>query len=79
MLVPLFLDGMKILPKKFSPQCLVALPHLSKIFILTAYVLLAGCSTLSDGKFVSRDGKTSPFQADKQLPYELPSDPTRRY
>ncbi len=61
------------------PQAFVV--HKIMRFLLVILVLLAaitGCASLLDGKFVTQDGKESPF---KQAPdrYEVPTDPTARY
>ena len=48
------------------------------VVMVTLLAALSGCSKLLDGKFVTKDGKESPF---KPLPdkYEVPTDPTARY
>jgi hypothetical protein len=53
---------------------------LVKAFVLMAILLpaLNGCASLMDGKFVTKDGKESPFNP---LPdrYAPPKDPTARF
>jgi hypothetical protein len=58
-----------VVVEKMTKHCLV---------FLALVTLLTGCATLMDGKFVTKDGKESPF---KQKPdrYEVPTDPTARY
>jgi hypothetical protein len=48
------------------------------LVFLSLLAALAGCASLMDAKFVTKDGKESPF---KPMPdrYEVPSDPTARY
>jgi len=48
------------------------------VVIVVLLTALAGCASLMDGKFVTKDGKETPF---KQAPdrYEVPADPTARY
>ncbi len=48
------------------------------VVILALLAALTGCASLLEGKFVTKDGKESPF---KQKPdrYEIPTDPTARY
>jgi PBP1b-binding outer membrane lipoprotein LpoB len=48
------------------------------IAITSLTLLLNGCSTLMNGKYVSKDGKPSPFHSADPNPYEVPSDPTLR-
>jgi hypothetical protein len=61
-LTSLYANGMKIL-----------------FAVVIAFVLfLNGCAALMDGKFVTQDGKESPFQKHPS-PYELPRDPTQRW
>jgi hypothetical protein len=49
--------------------------------VLTIVVLLlsiTGCAAVMDGKYVTKDGKESPF-TQKPDRYEVPTDPTARY
>ncbi|HTY25725.1 MAG TPA: hypothetical protein VMC85_21525 [Desulfomonilaceae bacterium] len=52
------------------------------INIIVAIVLLLatlnGCASLLDGKFVTKDGKESPFKPMTD-PYAPPKDPTARF
>lgn len=46
------------------------------IVVLSAWI--TGCAAVMDGKYVTKDGKESPF-SQKPDRYEVPSDPTARY
>ncbi len=48
------------------------------IFLAMAPTLLSGCASLLDGKFVTKDGKESPFNpmTDRYAP---PKDPMSNY
>jgi len=58
----------------------LAVGKMAKLFlvIVVLFGVLTGCAALMDGKYVTKDGKESPF---KQKPdrYEVPADPTARY
>lgn len=45
------------------------------IILLSLAVFLGGCSSLMDGKFVTRDGKETPFKPPDDS-HKPPSDPT---
>ncbi len=49
---------------------------MKKVFavIVALLLFLNSCSALMDGKVVTRDGKETPFKAEKNL-YPAPSDP----
>jgi hypothetical protein len=60
--------------------CGLASGTLVRAIILVAILLLAlnGCASLLDGKFVTKDGKESPFQPVPDR-YAPPKDPTARF
>jgi orotate phosphoribosyltransferase len=47
------------------------------VFGITVVValFLNSCAALMDGKFVTKDGKESPYKKQRNL-YEMPKDPT---
>jgi len=49
------------------------------VFVVGVTLFLNSCSALMDGKFVTKDGKTSPFSVQHKDPYSPPKDPTQRY
>jgi hypothetical protein len=50
---------------------------LKGLFVWVVFVVffLNGCAALTEGKFVGRNGKESPFKSERD-PYAFPQDPT---
>jgi len=53
-----------------------AMKKLAALVVLVA-LFAAGCATLTDVRYESKDGKPSPFRHQPE-PYQLPSDITAR-